>query len=307
MNKEIINKDIIIIGSGVAGMTAALNLKRANLSVLILEKNTYGGQMAMSPKVENYPTVQSMSGMELSDLLFDQITSIGVEFELEEALSIEKLENDTFLVKTNYNTYNAKSVIIANGVKHRKIGLENEDDLVGHGLSYCAICDGAFYEGKDVAIIGDANTALQYALLLAKTSPKVYLCTLFDKFFSEKVYVDRVKETKNIEIIQEISLKKFITENSKLIGLEFQHTKTNEFIKLDVPGVFIAIGQIPDNDRFSNLLDLKNGYILTDEKCETKTKGLFAIGDCRDKLVRQITTAASDGAIAAFYAQSYIK
>lgn len=307
MNKEIINKDIIIIGSGVAGMTAALNLKRANLSVLILEKNTYGGQMAMSPKVENYPTVQSMSGMELSDLLFDQITSIGVEFELEEALSIEKLENDTFLVKTNYNTYNAKSVIIANGVKHRKIGLENEDDLVGHGLSYCAICDGAFYEGKDVAIIGDANTALQYALLLAKTSPKVYLCTLFDKFFSEKVYVDRVKETKNIVIIQEISLKKFITENSKLIGLEFQHTKTNEFIKLDVPGVFIAIGQIPDNDRFSNLLDLKNGYILTDEKCETKTKGLFAIGDCRDKLVRQITTAASDGAIAAFYAQSYIK
>lgn len=288
-------------------MTAALNLKRANLSVLILEKNTYGGQMAMSPKVENYPTVQSMSGMELSDLLFDQITSIGVEFELEEALSIEKLENDTFLVKTNYNTYNSKSVIIANGVKHRKIGLENEDDLVGHGLSYCAICDGAFYEGKDVAIIGDANTALQYALLLAKTSPKVYLCTLFDKFFSEKVYVDRVKETKNIEIIQEISLKKFITENSKLIGLEFQHTKTNEFIKLDVPGVFIAIGQIPDNDRFSNLLDLKNGYILTDEKCETKTKGLFAIGDCRDKLVRQITTAASDGAIAAFYAQSYIK
>ena len=288
-------------------MTAALNLKRANLSVLILEKNTYGGQMAMSPKVENYPTVQSMSGMELSDLLFDQITSIGVEFELEEALSIEKLENDTFLVKTNYNTYNAKSVIIANGVKHRKIGLENEDDLVGHGLSYCAICDGAFYEGKDVAIIGDANTALQYALLLAKTSPKVYLCTLFDKFFSEKVYVDRVKETKNIVIIQEISLKKFITENSKLIGLEFQHTKTNEFIKLDVPGVFIAIGQIPDNDRFSNLLDLKNGYILTDEKCETKTKGLFAIGDCRDKLVRQITTAASDGAIAAFYAQSYIK
>lgn len=307
MAKNIIEKDIIIIGSGVAGMTAALNLKRANLSVLILEKNTYGGQMAMSPKVENYPTVQSMSGMELSDLLFDQIASIGVEFELEEALSIDKQDDESFIVTTDYNTYSAKSVIIANGVKHRKMNLEHEDELVGHGISYCAICDGAFYEGKDVAIIGDANTALQYALLLAKTSPKVYLCTLFDKFFSEKVYIDRIKNTNNIEVIHEVSLQKYLVDNNKLVGLEFKNTKTNNTFKLDVPGVFIAIGQIPDNERFANVIDLKNGYIVTDEKCETKTKGIFAIGDCRDKLVRQITTAASDGAIAAFYAQSYIK
>ena len=309
MNKT---KDVIIIGSGVAGMTCALNLKRANLDVLIIEKNTYGGQMALSPKVENYPTVKSMSGMELSDLLFEQITDLGVEFELEDVLSVDKDENTSneykFTVKTDYNVYSAKSVIIASGVKHRHMGLPHEDELVGKGLSYCAICDGAFFENQDVCVVGDANTALQYALMLSKTSSKVYLCTLFDKFFSEKVYCDRVIKNDKIEVIHNISLFEFvIDDNDTLTGLKFKNTKTNEIINIDVNGVFIAIGQIPDNKRFDNLVDLtKNGYIVTNEYCETKTKGLFAIGDCRDKLIRQITTAASDGAIAAFYVQDYL-
>lgn len=298
--------DIIIIGGGVAGMTAALNSKRSNKSVLILERNNFGGQISFSPKVENFPTIKSISGMELSEKLFDQVLSLGVEFELEECLEIKK-ENDIFYIKTDYNSYQSLSVIIATGVVNKKLHLPGEEKLLGKGISYCAICDGAFYEGKNVCVIGDGNSAMQYALMLSNTAPTVYVCTLFDKFFGEKIYEERMKKKDNIKIIQNVSLESYIGE-SELEKLMFKNTKTNDTFVLDVEGVFIAIGQIPQNQIFSEYVGLdKQGYIITNDTCETKTKGLFAIGDCRQKSVRQLTTAACDGSIASFYAINYLQ
>ncbi len=302
-----IYKDVIIIGAGVAGMTAALNLKRANLDCLILEKSSYGGQVAFSPKVENFPGFKTISGMDLADNIFDQIMDIGVEFELEDVLSVTK-ENDLFTVTTDYHTYDAKAVIVAAGVKHRKIRLEHEDNLVGKGLSYCAICDGAFFEGENVVVIGDGNTAMQYALMLANTSPKVTICTLFDRFFGEKIYEDRIRSKENIEVIHNVSLNKFIVdEEENLQGLRFTKDNNIDGLTLETKGVFLAIGQIPNNSFIKDLVDLdKEGYIITDSHLETKTKGLFAIGDCRAKDVRQITTAISDAATASVFVQNHV-
>ncbi len=309
---NLIQKDIVIIGAGAAGMSAALNAARGGKSVVIIEKNSFGGQIAYSPKVENFPSIESISGMDFSTNLFTQILNWGVQFELETVLKVEQ-ENDLFITTTDYNKYQSKVVIIATGVSHRKLNLEHEDELVGKGISYCAICDGAFYEEKKVAVIGDANTALQYALMLSNTSSKVYLCTLFDKFFGEKIYEERIKSKENIKVIQNISLQKYLynknTENTEfLTGLVFKNTQTNEEVKLDVDGVFIAIGQIPHNEIFNNLVDLdKDGYIITNENMETRTKGIYAIGDCRVKKIRQLTTAVADGSIVSFNAINYIE
>lgn len=298
--------DIIIIGAGVAGMNAALNSIRGGKSVLIIERNTYGGQIASSPKVENFPSIESISGLELSEKIFSQIIDKGVDFELEDVLEISKKEN-TFTVKTDYNEYTCKACIIATGVKHKKINLPNEENLIGKGISYCAICDGAFYENEDVCIVGDGNTAMQYALMLANTSKTVTICTLFDKFFGEKIYEQRINEKENIKVIQNVALTKIVGA-SKLEALEFTNLKTNETITINPKGLFIAIGNIPDNKRFENLVKLdKEGYIQTNERLETETEGLFAIGDCRKKDVRQITTAVSDGSIASFYALNHLE
>lgn len=298
--------DIIIIGAGVAGMNAALNSIRGGKSVLIIEKNTYGGQIASSPKVENFPSIESISGLELSEKIFSQIIDKGVDFELEDVLELDKVDN-LFTVKTDYNEYTCKACIIATGVKHKLINLPNELNLVGKGISYCAICDGAFYENEDVCVVGDGNTAIQYALMLANTSKTVTICTLFDKFFGEKVYEQRINEKENIKVIQNVALTKIIGTN-KLDALEFTNLKTNEQLTINPKGLFIAIGNIPDNKRFENLVKLdKEGYIQTNDKLETETEGLFAIGDCRKKDVRQITTAVSDGSIASFYALNHLE
>ncbi len=296
--------DTIIIGAGVAGMTAALNVLRGNKSVLIIERNTFGGQIATSPKVENYPSITSISGLEFSEKIFNQILEHGADFELEEVLNISK-ENDTFTVTTNYNTYTTKAIIIATGVKHKTLNIPNEAELVGKGISYCAICDGAFYEGEEVCVVGDGNTAVQYAIMLANMCKKVTICTLFDKFFCEKIYLERMNTKENIEIIHNVSIKK-ITGQSKLESCTFETSEGKELI-LKPQGLFIAIGQIPDNNKFIPFVEVdNNGYIITNEKCETKTKGLYAIGDCRVKQIRQITTAISDGAIASFNALDYL-
>ena len=191
--------DIIVIGGGAAGMTAALYALRSGKSVLVLEKENFGGQIANSPRVENFPSIKEISGVDLSSNMFDQITSLGAEFELEDALEIKKVD-DHFVVKTDYNEYLAKAVIIASGVHHRKIGVSGEDDLVGKGVSYCAVCDGAFYKDQDVVLIGDANTALQYALLLSNYCKSVHICTLFDHFFGEDILVKRIYERDNIKV-----------------------------------------------------------------------------------------------------------
>lgn len=297
--------DVIIIGGGAAGMTAALYSLRSGKSVLLLEKETIGGQIAKSPRVENFPTIKEISGEELSSKLFDQIMDLGCEFELDTVTKLEKIDNE-FKVTGEYGTYGSKSVIIATGLEHRKINIENEDELIGKGVSYCAVCDGAFYKDEDVCLIGDGNTALQYSILLSNYCKKVYVCTLFDKFFGDDILVKKLKERENVEIIQNISLTKFIA-NDELEGLLFKNTKDDSLLELKVKGCFIAIGQIPNNDIFNNLVDLdKNGYILVNEDLETKTKGLFVAGDCRQKKVRQLTTAVSDGAMASVGAVSYI-
>ena len=297
--------DVIIIGGGAAGMTAALYSLRSGKSVLLLEKETIGGQISKSPRVENFPTIKEISGEELSSKLFDQIMDLGCEFELDTVLKVEKNENE-FIVTGEYSTYNSKSVILATGLEHRKINIENEDELLGKGVSYCAVCDGAFYKDEDVCLIGDGNTALQYSILLSNYCKKVYVCTLFDKFFGDDVLVKKLKERENVEIIQNVSLTKFIA-NEELEGLVFKNTKDDSLLELKVKGCFIAIGQIPNNENFSNLVDLdKNGYIIVNEDLETKTKGLFVAGDCRVKKVRQLTTAVSDGAMASVGAVSYI-
>lgn len=298
-------KDIIVIGAGTAGMTAALYSLRNGKTVLILESEAIGGQIASSPRVENFPSIKQISGSEFSDNLFEQISDLGVEFELDKVLKVEKNVN-YFTVTGEYNTYEAKAVIIATGVKHKKIHLPMEDELVGKGVSYCAVCDGPFYSGKDVALIGDGNTALQYSLLLANYCNKIYVCTLFDKFFGDLTLVKRLKEKENITVIPNVALKEFKYDD-ELTGLVFKSMTEEKNIELNVSGVFIAIGQMPDNSSFSNLVDLdKDGYIMANDNMETKTKGLFVCGDCRSKKIRQLTTAVADGAIASISAVNYI-
>lgn len=285
-------------------MTAALYALRSGKSVLVLEKENFGGQIANSPRVENFPSIKEISGVDLSSNMFDQITSLGAEFELEDALEIKKVD-DHFVVKTDYNEYLAKAVIIASGVHHRKIGVSGEDDLVGKGVSYCAVCDGAFYKDQDVVLIGDANTALQYALLLSNYCKSVHICTLFDHFFGEDILVKRIYERDNIKVTHNLSLQKFNYTDS-LESLEFVNTQTKEKVVVPCACCFIAIGQVPNNDRFANLVKLDHGYIVTDDACHTATDGIFAAGDCRSKKVRQLTTAVADGAIAAVEAVNYI-
>ena len=290
--------DTIINGSGPAGMTAAIYLKRADKNVLILERESCGGQIATAPLVENFPAIESISGGELADKMLSQVLALGVDLELEECLEITK-EDKIFHIRTDYNTYDSFSVIVATGAHHKKIGVENEDSYLGRGLSYCVSCDGPFYKGMEVAVIGDANSALQYALELSSYCPVVHLCTLFDKFFADKVLVDRALSKENIKIYHNILLQELRGEDS-LKELIFTNTSTNLEFKLAVSGVFIAIGQDPDNSIIKDLAYIsKAGYVLSNESMATKTDGLFVAGDCREKNVRQCTTAMADGAIAA--------
>lgn len=296
--------DIIIIGGGPSGMTAALYALRSNKSVLILEKENFGGQIANSPKVENYPTIKEISGLELSDKMFQQITDLGAEFELEDVTKIEK-ENNIFKVTTNYGVHESKAVIIANGVKHRHLNLPKEEDLIGNGIYFCAVCDGPMYKDQEVYLIGDANSALQYALLLANTASKVHMYTLFDKFFGEKVLQDQVRANKNIEVTHNMNCIELLGEKS-LEGLVFENTQTKEKFTFKTNNVFVAIGQVPQNEIFSGLVDMGKGFIITDNEMKTKTDGLFACGDTRKKEIRQVVTACNDGAIAAMSAVKYL-
>ncbi|HOO23093.1 MAG TPA: FAD-dependent oxidoreductase [Clostridia bacterium] len=297
--------DVLIIGAGVAGMTAALNALRNGKSVLIIEQETIGGQISFSPRVENFPTIPSISGMELVDRLYEQVSALGAELELERVTGIEKVGND-FKVYAGKNVYDAHSVIIASGVKHRRLIIPGEEELSGKGVSYCALCDGAFFKGENVAVIGDGNSALQYALLLSTYCPKVYVCTLFDKFFGDKALVDALGKKSNVKIMHNVNSIRFEGEN-ELTGIVFRRPDKSEFT-LDVKGCFVAIGQIPDNNGYKNLVDLdKEGYIISDENCATRTDGLYVAGDCRTKQIRQLATAVSDGAIAGFNAGKYVE
>ena len=298
--------DVIVVGGGAAGMTACLYSLRNGKTVLLLESESLGGQIATSPRLENYPSIKEISGEQFADNLFEQITALGAEVEIEKVVKLEKTDG-VFTVKTEYNEYKAKSVVIAAGVKHKHLRTKSErDNLVGKGVYYCAICDGAFYKGKEVIVIGDANTALQYALLLSGYCKKVYVYTLFDKFFGDKMLVKALRAKDNIEVRPNTSVIDFIGEN-ELTAIEYKD-ENGEIKRHEIPAVFVAIGQIPDNKAFLPLVDLdKDGYIIADETCKTKTAGLFVAGDCRTKAVRQVATAVADGAVAATQASIYLE
>ena len=298
--------DVIVIGGGAAGMTACLYSLRNSKTVLLLESESLGGQIATSPRLENYPSIKEISGEQFADNLFEQITALGADFEIEKVVGIDKVDG-IFTVKTEYNEYQAKSVIIASGVKHKHLRTKSErDDLVGKGVYYCAICDGAFYKGKEVMVIGDANTALQYALLLSSYCKKVYLFTLFDRLFGDRALQKAALAKDNIEWVKEVAVTDFIGDD-ELKAVEYKD-KDGNIRQFEIPAVFVAIGQIPDNKAFANLVDLdKDGYIIADETCKTKTEGLFVAGDCRTKAVRQVVTAVADGGIAATNASLYLE
>ncbi len=298
--------DVIIIGGGPAGMAVALNSLRNGRTCLLLEKENFGGQMATSPKLENIPGIKAISGTEYADQMFDQVTEMGADFELEDVLSVRK-EEEKFIVTTNYNTYEAWTVVLANGCHHRKMNLPNEDKLVGHGISYCAVCDGAFYKGQPTNIIGDANTALQYALLLANYCTEVNIFALFDHLFADQILIQRVMEHEKINVKFNVSLQEFIGEE-QLTGLRFFDKKEAQEFTVPATSVFVAIGQIPCNEPFKDLVELDDkGFVVTNENMETSCAGVYAVGDTRKKDIRQVVTALGDASIASVYINRYLQ
>ena len=296
--------DIIIIGGGPAGLTAAVYARRAGKSVLILEKAVLGGQIAWSPKVENFPSVMSISGTELGDRMAEQAIAQGADIEFEEVIGIDDL-GDRRRVRCEFGAeYEGRAVIIATGAKPRMLGIEREEDLVGSGVGYCAVCDGAFFKNMPVAVYGGGNSALQDALLLSETSSRVYLIHRRDSFRGESALVDKLKEKDNVEFVLNATITRLIGDE-ELKGIVVSQNGSEREIK--VSGLFVAIGHVPDNEAFASVLTLNNsGYAVADERCITSTPGVFVAGDCRTKSVRQLTTAVADGATAALAACEWL-
>lgn len=296
--------DLIIIGAGPAGLTASIYGRRANKKVLVLEALNYGGQIINTLDIENYPVEEHISGFDFATKIYNQAKSLGAEIKFEKVVDI-KDNNDDKEVITTKDTYKTKTIIIATGSKNRKLDIDREDELVGKGISYCATCDGAFYKNKTVAVVGGGNTALEDALYLTDLASKVYLIHRRDKFSADEVYIDKIKEKTNVEIIYNANITKLIG-NDKLEAIEVtENSGTSK--NIDVNGLFIAVGRIPENNNFAKYVDLdKSGYIIAGENCHTKTVGIFVAGDTRVKEVRQLVTATSDGAIAATEAIKYL-
>lgn len=296
--------DIIVIGAGPAGLTAAIYAARAGKSVRVIEKSNFGGQINYSPKIENFPGFLQISGTELADYLVEQALTQGADLDIEEAEEILKTDYG-FKVVTDSGEHECKAVIIATGAKHRHLGVEGEDKYIGEGISFCAVCDGAFYADKKVAVIGGGNSALQEALLLSETSKEVVILQNLDNFTGEQKLIDLVNKKENIKCIFGVTVKNFFGGDD-IEGATLINAKTGEETKIYADGFFEAIGLMPDNGAFENVVQLQNGYVNSDEKCLTKTPGIFTAGDCRTKNVRQIATAVADGAVAALNACDFI-
>lgn len=291
--------DIIIIGAGPAGMTAALYALRAGKRILIMEESIYGGQVSNTSEVANYPAIEKINGVEFSINLYNQVNALGAEFCFEGVLRVEDDGEVKTVVTVEENEYSGKSVIIANGAKRRKLGVTGEDFLTGRGVSYCATCDGSFFKGLDVAVVGGGNTAIEDAIYLAAICKKVYLIHRRDTFRGGQILIDQLKNLKNVEILYN-SIVSEISGGEKVNGLLVANINSGEKTALSVSGVFVAIGTIPDNQRFLPHVKLdETGYIIAGEDCATGTSGIYAAGDTRKKQLRQIVTAVSDGAVAA--------
>jgi len=299
--------DIIIVGAGPAGLTAAIYARRAEKSVLVIEKSTFGGQITHSPRVENYPGFASASGSEIGDKMLEQAMGQGAEIELSEVTGIEP-SGGGYKVVTTDGGFEARSVIIAAGSKHRMLGIAREEDFVGEGVSYCAVCDGAFYKGKTVAIIGGGNTALQEANLLADGCTKVYVVQNLAFMTGERSLLARLEARDNVEIIYSMVVDELLGDSS-IEGVRIKSPETGDCRTLEVDGIFVAIGQVPENEPFADLVKLNDyGYVEAGEDCrpESDHPGIFVAGDCRTKAIRQVTTATADGAVAALSACRYI-
>ena len=295
--------DAIIIGAGPAGMSAALYLLRDGKKVLILEKETIGGSIASTPLIENYPGVKAVSGSELTDIMFDQIDELGVEFELEKVTNINVLEDDIKEVITEDNKYLGKVLIIASGSAYRTLNVPNEDKLIGHGMHFCVACDGAFYKEKDVAIIGGGNSAVINAYSMSKIAKKVYILQKMDKLTCEKDLINKIESTDNVEIMYNVDVLEYLGDD-ELTGLSIKVDGKKKKLKVD--GVFLNIGLIPQNKFANDVIDLDERDYVISTNTETKVPGLYVIGDSRTKKYSQVTIATADGTIAALNAIEYL-
>ena len=299
--------DIIVVGGGPAGMTAALYALRNGKRVLVLEKNGFGGQIAYSPKVENYPGSLQLSGSELAEKMLDQILAQGAEVELEKAVSVEDLGDRKTVRTEEGGAYDCRALILAPGVKHRLLGLPGEEDLIGSGISFCAVCDGDFYRDQTVCVAGGGNSALQEAILLADKCRQVILLQDLPEFTGEKRLQELLFRRPNVRARVNVRITGLALEEGQLVGLETEDRITGQPIPEACDGLFVAVGLIPENEAFAGLARLDDfGYFASDESCTTASPGVFVAGDCRSKRVRQVTTANADGAVAAIAACRYI-
>ena len=299
--------DLIVIGGGPAGMTAALYALRNGKSVLVLEKNGFGGQITNSPKVENWPGTARMSGNEFAERFLEQILEQGAEADLSEAVRVEDHGSVKTVVTAEGDRYEAKAVILATGAEHRRLGLPGEEELTGEGVSYCAVCDGDFFAGKRVCVAGGGNSALQEALLLAGKCQHVTMLQDLPEFTGEKKLQDLLFARENVNALTGVKITGLLTnEDGELTAVAIVNG-AGEAATVACDGLFVAIGLIPANGPFADVAELdQGGYFAADERCVTRTPGIFVAGDCRNKTARQLTTAAADGTIAALTACRYI-
>ena len=297
--------DIVIIGAGPAGLTAAIYARRAGKSVLVLEKDSFGGQITFSPKLENYPGFETISGNDLAQRMLEQALALGADVDMDTVTGIENGAVKTVIGENG--RYEAGAVIIAAGARHRRLNLPREEEMIGNGLSFCAVCDGAFYQGAHAAVIGGGNTALQEILLLSETCRKVTVVQNLAFLTGERRMIELVLARPNVEILYSTVCVGYLGEDH-LTGLRLEHTGTGEQTELAVDGAFLAIGTEPENLAFAALAPLNEaGYIKADESCRTATEGVFAAGDCRTKAWRQVATAVADGAAAALNACRWLE
>lgn len=297
--------DIVIIGAGTAGLSAAIYAVRAGKKVLVLESNYYGGQIVNAPDIENYPGIKKISGYDFAVSIYEQAKQLGAEIEFKTVTGISK-NGKTFSILTDKENIECRAVIIAAGARHRHLGLDKEENLVGKGVSYCAVCDGNFYKEKVTAVVGGGNTAIEDAEYLAKICRKVYVIHHRSDFKAEKRLMSAITKKENVELIIDSTVTSLIADE-KLTGVEVENIKSKDKKKLEVDALFIAIGFEPQNDKFTPLVELdERGYISAGENCKTNVDGVFAAGDCRTKKIRQLSTAASDGSIAALSACEYL-
>ncbi|AYE34507.1 thioredoxin-disulfide reductase [Clostridium septicum] len=306
MNKEVKEKELIIIGGGPAGLTSAIYATRAKLDMLLLEDKILGGQVRNSYTIENYPGFRKVSGTELSDLMQQQAEELGAEIDEFDVIENVDFSGKDKIVETGDYIYKAKAIIIATGASPKKLPINNEGKLSGKGIHYCAVCDGAMYEGKVVAVVGGGNAALEEAIFLTKFAEKVIMIRRHDYFNGEKATIEEVKNNPKIEIMFNYDLVEAYGENF-LEKAKIKNTKTGEEKEINLDAIFGFIGTEPKTEMFKEYINLTpNGYIITDERMRTNIKGVYAAGDVRDKQFRQITTAVSDGTIAALDSEKYI-